>query len=128
AIRGVAARRHARARRPARRSNTVIAVRRFATRRGRAAQIALKIAGTPVADKRSRAYGFVCGSRNLQSAIPRICNCVKETAVERTATEETGPVAGVHDRQLQVQVLATSMTIHDLSIKRPSVVEYLRTI
>jgi methyl coenzyme M reductase subunit C-like uncharacterized protein (methanogenesis marker protein 7) len=50
--------------------------------------------------------------------------------VEDTATGEQTrtPIAGVHDRQLQVQVLSTSMTIHDLSIARPSIVEYLRTI
>ena len=34
----------------------------------------------------------------------------------------------ISDRQIQVQVLATSMTIHDLTIERPSVIEYLRTI
>jgi hypothetical protein len=46
------------------------------------------------------------------------------------ATQEAtaAPVAGVHDRQLQVQVLSTSMTIHDLSIERSSIIEYLRTI
>ena len=36
--------------------------------------------------------------------------------------------AAISDRQVQVQVLATSMTIHELSIERPSIVEYLRTI
>ena len=36
--------------------------------------------------------------------------------------------AAISDRQFQVQVLATSMTIHDLTIERPSVIEYLRTI
>jgi len=46
--------------------------------------------------------------------------------VSDTASDEK-PVA-VHDRQVQVQVLSTSMTIHDLSIERPAIVEYLRTI
>jgi hypothetical protein len=49
-------------------------------------------------------------------------------SVEETATPESPQVAGVHDRQLQVQVLSTSMTIHDLSIERSSIIEYLRTI
>ena len=35
--------------------------------------------------------------------------------------------AAISDRR-SVQVLATSMTIHDLTIERPAVVEYLRTI
>ena len=38
------------------------------------------------------------------------------------------PVAAVHDRQLRVQVLSTSMTIHDLSIERSSIVDYLKNI
>jgi hypothetical protein len=49
---------------------------------------------------------------------------VEDTA----ATQQSTPVAGVHDRQLQVQVLSTSMTIHDLSIERSSIIEYLKTI
>jgi hypothetical protein len=42
--------------------------------------------------------------------------------------EMTSPVALPADRQVQVQVLSTSMTIHDLSIERPSIVDYLKTI
>jgi hypothetical protein len=34
----------------------------------------------------------------------------------------------IPDRQVQVQVLASTMTIHDLSIERSSIVEYLKTI
>jgi hypothetical protein len=48
--------------------------------------------------------------------------------VSEIASEEQTPIAAVHDRQLQVQVLATSMTIHELSIERPSIIEYLRAI
>ena len=48
--------------------------------------------------------------------------------MEDAATDHRAPIAGVHDRQVQVQVLSTSMTIHDLSIERPSIVEHLRTI
>lgn len=45
------------------------------------------------------------------------------------APGETAPApATLDDRQVQVQVLATSMTIHDLSIERPAIIEYLRTI
>jgi hypothetical protein len=42
--------------------------------------------------------------------------------------EDTPLAPAVHDRQVQVQVLSTSMTIHDLSIERASIVNYLRTI
>jgi hypothetical protein len=31
-------------------------------------------------------------------------------------------------RHAQVQVLSTSMTIHELSIERPSIIDYLKTI
>jgi hypothetical protein len=36
--------------------------------------------------------------------------------------------SAISDRQIQVQVLATSLTIHALTIERPAVVDYLRTI
>ena len=42
--------------------------------------------------------------------------------------ETTAPPARPDDRQVQVQVLSTSMTIHELSIERPSIVDYLKTI
>ena len=45
-----------------------------------------------------------------------------------TEFDEPAQDAAISDRQVQVQVLATSMTIHELSIERPSVVEYLKTI
>ena len=32
------------------------------------------------------------------------------------------------DRQMQVEVLDTSLTIHELSIERASIVDYLKTI
>ena len=51
-----------------------------------------------------------------------------QDVAQEARTEEPTRVNGVHDRQLQVQVLSTSMTIHDLSIERPSIVEYLRAI
>jgi len=47
---------------------------------------------------------------------------VADTEFDQTARD------AISDRQVQVQVLATSMTIHELSIERPSIVEYLRTI
>jgi hypothetical protein len=52
----------------------------------------------------------------------------QEGNVEDTSTQESPQVAAVHDRQVQVQVLSTSMTIHDLSIERTSIIEYLRAI
>ncbi len=39
---------------------------------------------------------------------------------------ETPALAATPDRP--VEVLSTSMTIHDLSIERPSIIAYLRTI
>jgi hypothetical protein len=48
--------------------------------------------------------------------------------VAETIFDELGSNAQIPDRQVQVQVLATSMTIHDLRIERPSIVDYLRTI
>ena len=42
--------------------------------------------------------------------------------------ETTPPAARPDDHQVQVQVLSTSMTIHELSIERPSIVDYLKTI
>ena len=42
--------------------------------------------------------------------------------------EITAPAALPDDRHMEVQVLSTSMTIHELSIERPSIVDYLRTI
>jgi hypothetical protein len=48
--------------------------------------------------------------------------------VAETVFEESAPDVAISDRQVQVQVLATSMTIHELSIERPSIVEYLRAI
>jgi hypothetical protein len=42
--------------------------------------------------------------------------------------DELGSSGQIPDRQVQVQVLATSMTIHDLKIERASIVDYLRTI
>jgi len=48
---------------------------------------------------------------------------------EFAAPEETTPPAARRDdHQVQVQVLSTSMTIHELSIERPSIVDYLKTI
>jgi hypothetical protein len=46
--------------------------------------------------------------------------------MDETATVDPPPA--VHDRQVQIQVLSTSMTIHDLSIERPTIVDYLRNI
>ena len=45
-----------------------------------------------------------------------------------TLVNEPGPDPAMSDRQVQVQVLATSMTIHDLSTERASIVDYLKTI
>lgn len=42
--------------------------------------------------------------------------------------DEIVPDPAMTDRQVQVQVLATSMTIHELSIERASIVDYLKTI
>jgi hypothetical protein len=42
--------------------------------------------------------------------------------------EAPGPDHAMSDRQVQVQVLATSMTIHELNIERASIVDYLKTI
>jgi hypothetical protein len=42
--------------------------------------------------------------------------------------EMTAPAARPDDRHVQVQVLSTSMTIHELSIERSSIVDYLKTI
>jgi len=39
-----------------------------------------------------------------------------------------GPDHATSDSQIQVQVLATSMTIHELNIERASIVDYLKTI
>jgi hypothetical protein len=74
-----------------------------------------------------------CGFRNRQSAIcnlqSAICNVKEGVTVPEIASEETTPAAAtLDDRQVQVQVLSTSMTIHDLSIERRSIVDYLRTI
>ncbi|MBI3491025.1 MAG: hypothetical protein HY047_04425 [Acidobacteria bacterium] len=43
-----------------------------------------------------------------------------------SATQETTPVAATANRS--VEVLATTMTIHELLIKRASIVSYLQTI
>jgi hypothetical protein len=48
--------------------------------------------------------------------------------VAETVFDEPAPDAVISDRQALVQVLATSLTIHELNIERPSIVEYLRTI
>jgi len=48
--------------------------------------------------------------------------------VAETVFDEPAPDVLSSDRQSQVQVLATSLTIHELNIARPSIVEYLRTI
>ena len=49
--------------------------------------------------------------------------------VAEFAPEEiTAPAARPDDRHMQVQVLSTSMTIHELSIERSSIVDYLKTI
>ena len=45
-----------------------------------------------------------------------------------TMVDAPGPAPAISDRQVQVQVLATSMTIHALSIDRASIVGYLKTI
>jgi hypothetical protein len=50
------------------------------------------------------------------------------TVAESAPEEMTAPAAQPDDRQVQVQVLSTSMTIHELSIERPSIVDYLKTI
>jgi hypothetical protein len=60
--------------------------------------------------------------RNPQSAIARGFH------VAETMVNESAPDPAVSDRQVQVQVLATSMTIHELSIERASIVAYLKTI
>ena len=45
-----------------------------------------------------------------------------------TMIDEPGQDHAMSDRQVQVQVLATSMTIHELNIERASIVDYLKTI
>ena len=47
---------------------------------------------------------------------------------EFASEEIIAPAARPDDRHMQVQVLSTSMTIHELSIERPSIVDYLKTI
>jgi hypothetical protein len=59
-------------------------------------------------------------TRNPQSAI-------RNEMWEATVSDNPDADA-MSDRQIQVQVLATSMTIQDLTIERPAVIEYLRTI
>jgi hypothetical protein len=46
--------------------------------------------------------------------------------VDTIASEEITPVAAVADRP--VEVLATTMLIHELCIERPSIIAYLQTI
>jgi hypothetical protein len=48
--------------------------------------------------------------------------------MSQLAPDETTSLATADDRHVQVQVLSTSMTIHDLSIERASIVDYLKTI
>ena len=48
--------------------------------------------------------------------------------MSETMVNAPGQDPAINDRQVQVQVLATSMTIHDLSIERASIVSYLKTI
>jgi hypothetical protein len=50
------------------------------------------------------------------------------TVADIAPEETTPPAARPDDHQVQVQVLSTSMTIHELSIERPSIVDYLKTI
>ena len=61
---------------------------------------------------------------NPQSAMTEEGVTVPEFAPE----DLTPPAALPSDHHLQVQVLSTSMTIHELSIERPSIVDYLKTI
>jgi hypothetical protein len=79
---------------------------------------------------RRRQSRFQSAIGSLQSEINNLPFRVaaRRSAVEDTANGSETHVAAVHDRQLQVQVLSTSMMIHDLSIERPAVVDYLRTI
>jgi len=49
--------------------------------------------------------------------------------VAEIASEDVTSPSPLPDvRHSQVQVLSTSMTIHDLSIERPSIIDYLKTI
>jgi hypothetical protein len=64
--------------------------------------------------------------RNPQSAIRNPKSAI-ESGGPRVSDNPDADGA-ISDRQIQVQVLATSMTIHDLTIERPAVIEYLRTI
>jgi hypothetical protein len=48
--------------------------------------------------------------------------------VAETMSDEHAPVPPAGDRQAQVEVQESSLTIHDLSIERASIVDYLKTI
>jgi hypothetical protein len=48
--------------------------------------------------------------------------------VAQTMSDEHAPVPPAGDRQAQVEVQESSLTIHDLSIERASIVDYLKTI
>jgi hypothetical protein len=75
-------------------------------------------------------FRFVNPRGRPQSAIrnPKSAILGGGFTVAETMFDELGSNAQIPDRQVQVQVLATSMTIHDLRIERPSIVDYLRTI
>ena len=48
--------------------------------------------------------------------------------VAETMFDEHAPQPDAADRQTRVQVEESSLTIHDLSIERASIVDYLKTI
>jgi hypothetical protein len=64
----------------------------------------------------------------LASALRKGVRIEEGMNVSELAPEATEPITTADDRHLQVQVLSTSMTIHDLSIERASIIDYLRTI
>jgi len=48
--------------------------------------------------------------------------------VADTMSDEHDPAPPAGDRQAQVEIQESSLTIHDLSIERASIVDYLKTI
>jgi hypothetical protein len=81
--------------------------------------------GLPISDYEFRFVNPPLAIRNPQCAIR---NCEGGFTVAETMFDEIVPDPAMSDRQVQVQVLATSMTIHELSIERASIVDYLKAI
>jgi hypothetical protein len=79
--------------------------------------------GSPLSDYEFRFVNLGKEIRNPQSVIRN-----PQLRVGGTVSDNPDADVAISDRQIQVQVLATSMTIHDLTIERPSVIEYLRAI